>query len=232
MNLPIKSLMATAVAALCLGVGAVRADVVYVDSYPALGTAQFRTESGSTVEITSTGVGSTGNPDPRLTLGMMSFSIEPQQAVSAEATGAGDSTYTTAFVVMPTLVQRLFDLAFDRSAQRPGGYLAFALALQELILETSGSLSLSSGSYIRIGPSGDAATAVTDAEALLAEVQSAPDPSFHKNIVAFTSPSSQDFLTAIGGNIPPKHLPEPSGLALLAAALAAAGAVSRRRKPG
>jgi hypothetical protein len=163
---------------------------------------------------------------------MISFSIEPQQAVSAEATGAGDSTYTTAFVVMPTLVQRLFDLAFDRMFQRPGGELAFALALQELILETSGSLSLSTGSYIRAGVSGNGVTAVEDAEALLAEVQSAPDPSVHKSIVAFTSASSQDFLTAIGGSGPSKNLPEPSGLALLAAALAAAGAVSRRRKLG
>ena len=241
-----SSLLAAAVAVLCSTSGAARADVVnaYGVTFGAA-PSEFITESGTTAKLSGFAVMSSGNPDPRLNLGIFSYSIEPQQSLSAAAGpgGGGDSTYTTSFVVMPTLVQRLFDLGYDSALATSNGAVVFALALQELISETSGTLSLSTGSYIRDGVTTDDDTAVTDAEALLTRIQGAPDASIHKRIVAFTSASSQDFLTAIS-TPPPKgscvsvgpscavQVPEPSGLALMAAALAAAAAVSRRRSRG
>jgi hypothetical protein len=118
MKVSMKSLVSTAVAALCLAGGAAHADVVvaheqfttvgtYIDGNKPVGDPN-RTVVLNTYNLTSSGaVNSLFNGS------FLAFCIEPLQDLSNASAGAGDNSYIASFAGVTPLVQRLFDLNFD-----------------------------------------------------------------------------------------------------------------------
>jgi hypothetical protein len=170
-----------------------------------------------------------GNANSLLNGSFFGFCIEPNQFASSDIS-AGDGTYAAAFAAVTPMVQRLFDLGFDSADNSATSAVAFNLALQELMLETTSALSLDDGSFKRAGFDAFAQTAAASANALLQQVMGTTGATHHFDVVSFRSASSQDFMSAIP--TPATNVPEPSGLALMGAALAAAAAVAHRRRRG
>lgn len=214
----------TAVAASALAFGATaQADTLVVRE---VGTsAPVVISSAETEGIGLHALTNSGNPVSALNGSFLAFCVEPFQKVSDAAHSVGDSSYSAAFTAAPSApVQRLFDLYYGSATTTDSLAAPFALALQELVTETSGSYSLSSGTFTRVGFGTDGQQAVAAANTLLTSVLSAPDASTHLKLVEFKSGTSQDFLAATA------PVPEPETYALLLAGLGAVGFAVRRRR--
>jgi hypothetical protein len=238
MKVAFKSLVATAVAALCLAGGAAHADtVIAVTDFASTGNYVDPTIAPSidnNFTLNSYNVTNSGNVNSLFNGSFLAFCVQISEELSSNiGTAPGDNTYTAGFAAVSPLVQRLFDLQYDNAKSSVASAMAFALALQELIVETSSTKSLDNGLYARessgvLDP--QSSNAIIAGNAMLAQVLAASDASVHKRIVRFDSPSSQDLMAAL--DAPSTNVPEPSGLALMAAALAAAAAIARRRNRG
>jgi hypothetical protein len=240
-----KSIMANAVAVLCIAAaGAAQADVVVSSANANSDPHAFfdlvnAPPSTPPYLMIQLDINISGNANPLLNGTFYGFCIEPGQLTSLAAyfdpnvagSGTGDFTYTTTFVTVSPVVQRLFDLHFGASKAGGDAGAAFNLALQELLLETSGSYSLEDGSYVRVG-SGAYDKAASDAgSALLATVLTESDAPVHLRPFITSSPGSQDMMSAL----PPEGMsdvPEPASAALMLGALGAMGFVGRRRRRG
>ncbi|CAN5909827.1 hypothetical protein BH11PSE8_BH11PSE8_00750 [soil metagenome] len=166
-----------------------------------------------------------GNANVLLNGSFAAVCIEPTQVISQNARIGGDSTYAASFTAAPSAsVQKLFDLYYNSAKTNDSDAAPFALALQELLLETSGSYSLATGAYQRTGFSSADMQAVAGAETLLSGLASAADATTHLQLVTFASGSSQDFIGAV------TPVPEPETYALLLAGLGVIGFSVRRRR--
>lgn len=219
-----KFYVAHALAACALAFGsAAQADTLGVQQFGTFATVITGT-GFDTVGIST--VTNSGNANVLLNGSFAAVCIEPLQAISQEARIGGDSSYAASFTAAPSAsVQKLFDLYYGTARTTDSAAAPFALALQELLLETSGSYSLASGTYQRVGLGLVDTQAVTSADALLAGLAAAPAATTHLQLVSFESPSSQDFIAAI-----PAPVPEPETYALLLAGLGAIGFAVRRRR--
>ncbi|CAN5478447.1 hypothetical protein BH11PSE9_BH11PSE9_26250 [soil metagenome] len=217
-----KFIAVAAVAACTLAFGsAAQADSLKVQE---LGTfATVATGSGTDLVGLFT-LTNSGNANAALNGSFAAVCIEPAQVISQAARIGGDSSYTAAFTpAQSASVQKLFDLYYTTATTTDSAAAPFALALQELMLETSGSYSLASGAYQRTGFLPADTQAVASAEALLSGLASAPDASTHLQLVTFASGTSQDFIGAV------TPVPEPETYALLLAGLGVVGFAVRRR---
>lgn len=147
-----KSIMANAVAVLCIAAaGAAQADVVVSSANANSDPHAFFDLVNTPIRnepylMTQLDINISGNANPLLNGTFYGFCIEPDQLTSLAAyfdpnvagSGTGDFTYTTAFVTVSPVVQRLFDLHYGASKAGGDAGAAFNLALQELLLETSG----------------------------------------------------------------------------------------------
>ncbi len=207
--------------AMALG-SAAQADTLGVQQFGTFATVSTGT-GFDTVGIST--VTNSGNANVLLNGSFAAVCIEPLQTISTEARIGGDSSYTASFTAAPSAsVQKLFDLYYGNASTTDSAAAPFALALQELLLETSGSYSLASGAYQRIGLSAADTQAVASANALLAGLAAAPDATTHLQLVSFESASSQDFIGAV------TPVPEPETYALLLAGLGVIGLAMRRRR--